>query len=130
VRDFPGTYTQDRIWLKENEKKDNKWQVLEQHKSAGKSLKDDAKPVSTNTIADTQKNISTKRKPSFKEKHEFESLEKDIARLEAEKEQLTLEMSNPDLNYDSIERISKRLQQITNELETKEMRWLELSELM
>ncbi len=130
VRDFPGTYTQYRIWLKENEKKDNKWQALEQHKSAGKSLEDDAKPVSTNTTANTQKNISTKRKPSFKEKHEFESLEKEIASLEAEKEQLTLEMSNPDLNYDSIERISKRLQQITNELETKEMRWLELSELM
>jgi hypothetical protein len=39
-------------------------------------------------------------------------------------------MSSPDLNYDSIERISKRLIQITAELETKEMRWLELSELM
>jgi ATP-binding cassette subfamily F protein uup len=43
---FYGTYTQYRIWLKENEKKDNKWQTLEQHKSTGKSLEEDAKQVS------------------------------------------------------------------------------------
>lgn len=130
VRDFPGTYTQYRIWLKENEKKDNKWQALEQHKSAGKSLEDDVKPQSATASANVAKQVQTKRKPSFKEKHEFESLEKEIAQLETEREQLTLEMSNPDLNYDSIERISKRLVQITNELEIKEMRWLELSEIM
>lgn len=130
VRDFPGTYTQYRIWLKENEKKENKWQTLEQHKSAGKSLEDDVKQLSTSSTQNAIKNVATKRKPSFKEKHEFEALEKEIAQLEAEREQLTLEMSNPDMNYDTIERISKRLVQITNELETKEMRWLELSEIM
>lgn len=130
VRDFPGTYTQYRIWLKENEKKENKWQTLEQHKSAGKSLEDDVKQLSTSSTQNAIKNVATKRKPSFKEKHEFEALEKEIAQLEAEREQLILEMSNPDMNYDTIERISKRLVQITNELETKEMRWLELSEIM
>lgn len=132
VRDFPGTYTQYRIWLKENEKKENKWQSLEQQKSSGKTTEEVAQQSSTAQNKNTSQPIaaSTKRKPGFKEKREFEELEKEIPALEAEREQLTLEMSSPDINYDTIERISKRLQAITVELEVKELRWLELSELM
>ncbi len=132
VRDFPGTYTQYRIWLKENEKKENKWQSLEQQKSSGKTTEEVAQQ---HTVIEN-KNIhqptaaANKRKPSFKEKREFEELEKEIPALEAEREQLTLEMSSSDVNYDTIERISKRLLGITAELEVKELRWLELSELM
>lgn len=132
VRDFPGTYTQYRIWLKENEKKENKWQSLEQQKSSGKTTEE----VAQQSTAEQNKNTpvpvvaNTKRKPGFKEKREFEELEKEIPALEAEREQLTLEMSNPDINYDTIERISKRLLAITAELEVKELRWLELSEFM
>jgi ATP-binding cassette subfamily F protein uup len=130
VRDFPGTYTQYRIWLKENEKKENKWQALEQFKSGGKTT-DEAATTTQQPVANKQGPVTAaKRKPSFKEKHEFEELEKTIPSLEAEREQLTLEMSSPDVNYDTIERISKRLLQITSELEMHEMRWLELSELM
>ena len=127
VRDFPGNYTQYRLWLKDNEKKDNKWQALEEHKSKGNSLDDvTTKPAPNNN----QPIAAPKKKPSFKEKKEFEDLEKEIASLEAEREQLTNEMSNPAINYDKIEIISKRLTAIANALEPKELRWLELSELM
>jgi ATP-binding cassette subfamily F protein uup len=68
VRDFPGTYTQYRIWLKENEKKDNKWQALEQHKSTGKSLEEDAKQVSQIQQTQLPQNVSQalKKKESLK----------------------------------------------------------------
>jgi len=132
VRDFPGTYTQYRIWLKENEKKENKWQALEQQKSSGKTTEEVAQQHTVVENKNTNQTVtaSNKRKPSFKEKREFEELEKEIPALEAEREQLTLEMSSSDSNYDTIERISKRLLAITAELEVKELRWLELSELM
>lgn len=128
VRDFPGTYTQYRIWLKENEKKENKWQVLEQVKSCGKTTEEATSAIPLNTNSKANVATTAKRKPSFKEKREFEELEKNIAALEAEKEKLTLEMSAPNINYDALEKVSNRLIQITSELETSEMRWLELSE--
>jgi ATP-binding cassette subfamily F protein uup len=128
VRDFPGNYTQYRLWLKDNERKDNKWQALEETKSKGSTT--DEAIVSKASVASTQQSVTPKKKPSFKEKKEFEDLEKEIASLETERDQLTNEMSNPDINYDKIEIISKRLTAITTELEGKELRWLELSEIM
>jgi ATP-binding cassette subfamily F protein uup len=127
VRDFPGNYTQYRLWLKDNEKKENKWQALETNKSKGIST-DDA--IAIDTIATNQQTTVPKKKPSFKEKKEFEDLEKEIPALEAEREQLTNELGNADLDYTKVETISKRLTAITQELEVKEMRWLELSEFM
>ncbi|MFK5121500.1 ABC transporter C-terminal domain-containing protein [Klebsiella pneumoniae] len=50
--------------------------------------------------------------------------------LEKEKQLLADQMSAGDLSFDNIQKLSERLIQITNELEIKEMRWLELSELI
>lgn len=111
IKDFPGTYTQYRIWQKEQEK--NQEKTSEQ----ATTLKQD-------------NSITTKKKAGFKEKREFEMLDKEIAEFETEKEQLIAQMSSTDLPFESMEIISKRLQQITHELEIKEMRWLELSELL
>lgn len=112
VQDFPGNYTQFRIWEKEQEKKN----------MPGKQQ---AAPVNEHRTA-----VSEKKKVSFKDKREFEQLEKEIAALESEREILTNQMSDPGLDYSKIETISKRLTEITTMLETKEMRWLELSEMM
>ncbi len=113
VRDFPGNYTQYRIWQKEEEKKANE-QI--------KQVITTPKTVVNNTNA-------TKRKLTYNEKREFDNLEKELAILEAEKLQLTNDLSNGNLPYESIQNISNRLQEIANTLEEKEMRWLELSEL-
>ncbi|MCZ2224160.1 MAG: hypothetical protein LC122_11100 [Chitinophagales bacterium] len=67
---------------------------------------------------------------SFNEKREFELLEKEIPALENERQQLTEQLSNPNLNYIMIEEISNKLLKINSDLEIKEMRWLELSELL
>ena len=126
VRDFPGNYTQYRLWLKENEKKADKWKELEDRKSKGESLPEVAlQAAGTNTQSSV-----TKKKVSFKDKREFELLEKDIADLEEEKKSLTEKMSNGNLPFDELNKISQRLISITKQLEEKELRWLELSEVV
>jgi ATP-binding cassette subfamily F protein uup len=120
VRDFPGNYTQYRLWLKDNEKKDNKWQALEDFKSKGKSTEEAIKEEVPTTA---------KRKPTFKEKREFDDLEKEIASLTAEKISIEEKLSSPDEDFEKLNLLSKRIGEINAALEQKELRWLELSEL-
>jgi ATP-binding cassette subfamily F protein uup len=124
VRDFPGNYTQYRLWQKENEKKENKWDALEAGKRKGATTEDmiTQKPEAAK--------IASKRVLSFKEKREFEILEKEIQDLEKEKQSLTNEMSAGTLGFESIQKISDRLLNIEAQLTEKEMRWLELSEFI
>ncbi|HNE93103.1 MAG TPA: ABC-F family ATP-binding cassette domain-containing protein, partial [Chitinophagaceae bacterium] len=84
IKDFPGTYTQYRIWQKEQDKTEEKVVV---------------KPTQTSNSTN-QTNIN-KKKASFKEKREFEILEKEISALEKEKEALTTELSNTTNNYET-----------------------------
>ncbi|MDP1843443.1 MAG: ABC-F family ATP-binding cassette domain-containing protein [Sediminibacterium sp.] len=125
IRDFPGNYTQYRIWQKDNEKKENKWDVLE----AGKRKGETTEQIVKNKI-DTPVTTTAKKALSFKEKREFELLEKEMPELEKEKQLLTSEMSSGTLPFESIQKISNRLIELTQLLEEKETRWLELSELM
>jgi len=68
------------------------------------------------------------RKMSYKEKREFEQLEKEIPELEAERNNLTEKLSR-NIPYEEITSVSERLLLINSMLGEKEMRWLELSEL-
>lgn len=117
VRDFPGNYTQYRIWQKEEDKK--KGASNKTIPAAEESNYADYRP--TTTVA--------KKKVGFKEKREFELLEKDIAALEAEKKQLTLKMMEQ-IGFEELNTISERMTRITQLLEEKELRWLELSEVV
>lgn len=69
-----------------------------------------------------------KRKLSYKEKVEFESLEGELEKLEAEKVELTAVLSNPDASNEDLMKAGERLSVVVAELEEKEFRWLELSE--
>ncbi len=113
IKDFPGTYSEFRIWEKEQEKLIDE----KQQQALSKSITN--KPEA----------ISVKKKMSFNEKREFELLEKEIPAFENERQQLTEQLSNPNLNYAAVEEISKKLLQINSDIEIKEMRWLELSEM-
>ncbi|MBO7110181.1 MAG: ABC transporter ATP-binding protein, partial [Prevotella sp.] len=73
--------------------------------------------------------LTTKRRMSFKEKREFEQLEKEIAALEAEKKQIEDALSSGIISVDEITAMSKRLPLLNDELDEKSMRWLELSEI-
>ena len=115
VRDFPGNYSQYRIEERTREK-----------------TKESPVPETVASVASDQVTVAApaKRKLSFKEKREFEQLEKDMPALEAEKTAVTERMALPGLAYDEIQKLSVRITEITTALEEKEMRWLELSEFM
>lgn len=118
IRDFPGNYTQYRIWQKEQERKEAEERKIQ--------------AIDTAQIPSTVEEVSTqkpkeKRKLSYKEQREFEQLEKDIPALEQEKAELAERMSR-NIPYEELEQVNKRMIEITNALEEKEMRWLELSE--
>jgi ATP-binding cassette subfamily F protein uup len=87
---------------------------------------EEAKP----TIGDQQPVTGNKRKASFKEKREFELLEKEIAELETERQQIQNQLSDAGAPYERLNLLSKRIGEISNLLNEKEMRWLELSEIM
>jgi ATP-binding cassette subfamily F protein uup len=130
IRDFPGNYTQYRIWQKDNEKSANKWDLLEAGKRKGATTESIVKNEQPKTTEQPKAVASNKRALTFKEKREFEQLEKEMPDLEKEKQSLTIEMSTGTLPFDVIQKISDRLIIITNQLEEKELRWLELSELV
>jgi ABC transport system ATP-binding/permease protein len=120
VRDFPGNYTEYRD-KKEQEDK-IKPAVLQDMTIEKKEEKIAApviaKPAETN-----------KRKLTFKEKFEFEQLEKEIADLESEKTTLSEKLNNTN-DHEEITKTSERIAKIISELDEKGLRWLELSELM
>ncbi|MBC7651494.1 MAG: ABC-F family ATP-binding cassette domain-containing protein, partial [Deinococcales bacterium] len=119
VRDFPGNYSLLRLEEKEKEK---------EKKADGGQLTVDSKKVEpiTKPATSNQQPITTK-KLSFKEKTEFEQLEKDMPKLEAEKANITAQMSVGNLGFEELQKLSDRLIAIDAALETKESRWLELS---
>ena len=114
IKDFPGNYTQYRQWsqLQPNEPKESKEVKVEKE---------------TKTTSDI--NNQQKRKLTYKEKREFEQLEKEIADLEAEQQALEEALCSGTLSVEELTEKSKRLPLLKDELEEKSMRWLELSEI-
>jgi ATP-binding cassette subfamily F protein uup len=111
IKDFAGNYSQYRT---------------EEGKQLAVNSEQTTKTLAANRSPLTDK---TNRKLSYKEKHEFEQLEKEIPELETEKKNLTEKLSS-NISYEEITSVSERLLLINSMLEQKEMRWLELSELV
>ncbi|MGN6294698.1 MAG: ABC-F family ATP-binding cassette domain-containing protein [Chitinophagaceae bacterium] len=109
VRDFPGNYTQYRL---EQSKGENK----------AASKQEAAKPA-------TPAPAANKRQLSFKEKREFESLEKELGELAKEKETISTKLNSSNLPFEEVQQLANRIGEIAQLLDEKEMRWLELSEL-
>ena len=110
IRDFPGNYSDYREW---------KEAKAEHDKAAEKPKEEKVKYVRQNT----------RRRMTFKEKREFEQLEKEIAELEAEKKAIEDALCSGTLGVDELTEKSKRLPLLNDELDEKSMRWLELSEI-
>lgn len=114
IKDFPGNYTQFREW---------------------ESLKPKEQADAKNNAADSEKKEKRefvgeqRRKKTYKEKCEFERLEKEIAALEKEQKTIEEALCSGTLSIDELTEKSKRLPLVKDELEEKEMRWLELSEI-
>ena len=110
INDFPGNYTQYRMW-----------QALQ--------LKDAEKSDNTEKREKKSYHGEQKRKLSFKEKRELQQLEADIEALEKEQKQIEEELCSGTLSVEDLTQKSKRLPQLKDELDEKSMRWLELSEI-
>ncbi len=109
IRDFPGNYTQYRLERKE-----------EPEPIAARN----ASTVPAPTLIKKDKRVS------FKEKREFELLEKEIAQLNQEKESITEKLNSGNLPFEELQTLSNRIGELSASVDEKEMRWLELSEMM
>lgn len=110
IQDFPGNYSDYRDW---------KLSKLEEEKEKAKPKEEKVQRVRQNS----------KRKMTFKEKQEFEALEKEIAELEAEKKTIEEALCSGTLGVEELTDKSKLLPVLEEELDEKTMRWLELSEI-
>lgn len=124
IQDFPGNYTQYREW--------SRLQTKEEEASAKDKSAANAPAKTENNAAGTAKrdaSFENKRKMTYKEKREYEQLAKEIEALEAEQKQLEEALCSGTLSVDELTEKSKRLPLIKDELDEKEMRWLELAEI-
>lgn len=116
LKDITGNYTAYR----------SNQQKLARAEKRQESTDTNKEQKSNRSSNDTDK--EAKRKLSYKEKVEFESLEGEMEKLEAEKAKLTETLSNPEASNDDLMKAGERLSVVVAELEEKEFRWLELSE--
>ena len=126
IQDFPGNYTQYRDWIRLQEKD-------EAEKAAAAAKTTASNSASTNDGAGTAKrdaNFENKRKMSYKEKREYEQLTQEIDKLTEEQKKLEEALCSGTLSVEELTEKSKRLPEIKDELDEKEMRWLELAEML
>ncbi len=116
IKDFPGNYTEYREWK----------QIQEENRTAATSPAE-KKPAAITPRPEKNKPVT---RLSFKVQHELSELEKEIPLLEERKKTLENELSGANDNYDQIREISEELKSLTEVLDNKTMRWLEIQEEM
>ena len=109
VRDFPGNYTDYRTHISSDDK-------LKQTKAKDKDVKD--------------KFTEGKRKLTYNEKKEYDTIESLIDALEQEKRTIGVQFNDPDLNPEKIKELGMRIKEIDDEIADKTARWMELAELI
>jgi len=116
IKDFPGNYTQYRDWKSAQEQDAREQQAALQQSQPSKEK--------TNKRPEREQ----KKKLTFKEQKEFDSLENEINALETEKKELEAALSSGTLNNNDLMSKSERIGKVIDEIDEKSMRWLELSE--
>lgn len=123
IQDFPGNYTQYREW--------NRMQAKDEAEQAKPAKSGNATAESDGAgTAKRDANFENKRKMSYKEKREYEQLTQEIDALTEEQKKLEEELCSGNLSVEELTEKSKRLPEIKDELDEKEMRWLELAEML
>lgn len=118
VKDFVGSYSQYREYIKEYEAS---------LKAKAKEEERSRRAVQAPGSPSASRPASGPRKLSYKEQRELEQLEKDIALLTSEKEELETAMNGGITDHDQLGRMASRFSEVTALLDEKETRWLELS---
>ena len=123
IQDFPGNYTQYREW--------SRMQAKDEAEQAKPAKNGNATAESDGAgTAKRDANFENKRKMSYKEKREYEQLTQEIDALTEEQKKLEEELCSGKLSVEELTEKSKRLPEIKDELDAKEMRWLELAEML
>ena len=123
IQDFPGNYTQYREW--------SRMQAKDEAEQAKPAKSGNATAESDGAgSAKRDANFENKRKMSYKEKREYEQLTQEIDKLTEEQKKLEEELCSGNLSVEELTEKSKRLPEIKDELDEKEMRWLELAEML
>ncbi len=116
VKDFPGNYTEYRSWKEEEEEQEK----LQEEKHTAVEKRKEAQEIPSPS--------SPKRKMSFKEKQELETLTHRIPDLENQKSDLVAKMNSGTLSHVELAEAASEIEKLDVEIETKTLRWLELSE--
>ena len=116
IKDFPGNYTEYRMW-----KSSAKAEELPEALPA-------APPIETEVSAPVANVTAPTKKLSFKLKHELDQLDKDIPLLEKQKVELEQKLASEASDFSEIQKLGIQLQEITQQLDEKSMRWLEIQE--
>ena len=116
VKDFVGQYSEYREYVKEQEAEEARQAKI----AAEKAQKNKPQPTSA---------TPARRKLSYKEQRELEELEQLLPQLESEKTALEEKLSSGTLSHEELSAAAARIGEIINQIEEKEMRWLELSEI-
>ncbi len=124
IRDYPGNYTQFRIL----EKTKQNYAAVSSDISKAQDFSVPIKEETPTVQAPTQAVKKTAEKLSFKEKTELDNLNKNIPAMEEKKKELTEKLNDSSLAYDKIIALSESLGSLNSQLETAELRWLELNE--
>ena len=111
IRDFPGNYSQYRIWEKERESTDD----------GPQTTVNTTKTVNMQSEADSPQQ---KKRMGFKEKREFELLQKEMEQLSKEKETITQQLNSGALPFEQLQQLSTRIGEVTQLLDEKEVRRL------
>ena len=121
VKDFVGSYSEYREFIKEYEAEQRSIARAEEKAAKEKAAKEAARTSGAEPPA-------KKKKLSYKEQKELEQLEKDLEALAAEKADLEAKLSSGTMPFDQLQATSERIGQIMELTDEKELRWLELSE--
>ena len=124
VKDFVGTYSEYREYIKEYEAEQRSQARAEEKAAKEKAAKAAA------AIASTTEQPAKKRKLTYKEQKELEQLEKDLESLAIEKAELEEKLNSGTLAYEQLQQVSERIGEIMELTDEKEFRLLELYELM
>ncbi len=128
IKDFPGNYTLYREWKQKEEVNVSRFSLTENKPAETKIAQPETRNEKRETSNQKQGINNGKQKLSFKEKHQFDQLEKEIPKLQNEKTVLEEKMNSGNMAYDELQKAAERISTIVQLLDEKEMRWLELSE--
>ena len=119
VKDFVGSYSEYREYIKEYEA-----QQRSQARAEEKAAKEKAAMTTSKSVEMPVK----KKKLTYKEQKELEQIERDLEALAAEKAELEAALIGGLLPFDKLQETSQRIGSIMEETDEKELRWLELSD--